>query len=145
MVFLHLAKYTFKYLKILFGYMWQRNLYCLIVFPWGRNNKWLFIEKSIFNNLIFCLGVKIQFFLLDTLIQIPKTNLWTVKPIWPRQVAKKFPHCANTLPQQLPKNVCKILLFRAHGRFRGSVNCGAPSMENMFKVTKFFIWSPKGF
>ena len=37
-----------------------------------------------------------------------------------------------------------ILANLAHSRFRGSVNCGDPSMENRFQVRKassIFVWS----
>ena len=37
----------------------------------------------------------------------------------------------------------KIGCIVAHSRFRGSVNCGAPTMENRFKVTIFYLKSKR--
>ena len=38
-----------------------------------------------------------------------------------------------------------FMILITHSRFRGSVNRGAPSLENWFQVEKFSISGPKGF
>ena len=37
----------------------------------------------------------------------------------------------------------KRLIIQAHSRFRGSVNCGDPTMENRFQVAKFLFEARK--
>ena len=52
----------------------------------------------------------------------------------PAMLASLAPLILSGPPSMLPS---ENHLITAHSRFRGSVNCGAPSMENKFQVVKF--------